>query len=190
MLVFNPNKEFETRDSAITSVYYDNLDTWELYMGRLKKTEGAEAIRLRWYGGLDNETIFVERKTHREDWTGEKSVKARFSTKEKNVNAFLDGEMTVDRLFEKARRDGKRSDQELTEMERLAREIQYGIITRGLRPGESTARPQSCCCCCCCCCFQVDSLPPPPSKRCERSTTASPFNCRATAASASRSTRT
>jgi SPX domain protein involved in polyphosphate accumulation len=25
--------------------------------------------------------IFVERKTHREDWTGEKSVKARFPIK-------------------------------------------------------------------------------------------------------------
>ena len=89
VLVFNPSKEFEPKDSAISSIYYDNPETWELYEGRLKKTEGAEAIRLRWYGGMATATIFVERKTHREDWTGEKSVKARFSLKEKNVKDFL-----------------------------------------------------------------------------------------------------
>src|SRR5258705_303538 len=93
---------------AITSIYFDNEDL-ELYLGRLEKTEGAQAIRLRWYGNTDVKTvspvslhhfifayvtlskIFVERKTHREDWTGEKSVKARFPIKEHLVNAFLCG---------------------------------------------------------------------------------------------------
>ncbi len=134
VLVFNPSKEFEAKDSAISSIYYDNPETWELYMGRLKKTEGAEAIRLRWYGGMDVETIFVERKTHREDWTGEKSVKARFSLKEKNVNAFLEGRMTVESVFEKMRRDGKKSEREIADLEQLAREIQYRVITRKLVP--------------------------------------------------------
>ena len=134
VLVFNPNKEFETKDSAISSIYYDNPETWELYTGRLKKTEGAEAIRLRWYGGMETETIFVERKTHREDWTGEKSVKARFSLKEKNVNAFLSGKMNVESIFEKARKDGKKSEKEISDLEQLAREIQYRVITRKLVP--------------------------------------------------------
>ena len=134
VLVFNPSKEFETKDSAISSIYYDNPETWELYNGRLKKTEGAEAIRLRWYGGMDTETIFVERKTHREDWTGEKSVKARFSLKEKNVNAFLDGRLRVDTIFEKARREGKKSEKEISDLERLAQEIQYRAISRQLVP--------------------------------------------------------
>ena len=134
VLVFNPNKEFEAKDSAISSIYYDNPETWELYTGRLKKTEGAEAIRLRWYGGIEIETIFVERKTHREDWTGEKSVKARFSLKEKNVNAFLSGKMRVESVFEKARKEGKKSDKEISELEQLAREIQYRVITRRLVP--------------------------------------------------------
>lgn len=134
VLVFNASKEFETKDSAISSIYYDNPETWELYMGRLKKTEGAEAIRLRWYGGMETETIFVERKTHREDWTGEKSVKARFSIKEKNVNAFLDGKMTVESVFEKMRREGKKSEKEIADLEQLAREIQYRVITRRLVP--------------------------------------------------------
>ena len=38
--------------AAITSIYMDNEDL-ELYLGRLEKTEGAEAIRLRWYGDMD-----------------------------------------------------------------------------------------------------------------------------------------
>ena len=134
VLVFNPNKEFEAKDSAISSIYYDNPETFELYTGRLKKTEGAEAIRLRWYGGMETETIFVERKTHREDWTGEKSVKARFSLKEKNVNAFLSGKMRVESIFEKARKEGKKSDKEISDLEQLAREIQYRVITRRLVP--------------------------------------------------------
>lgn len=134
VLVFNPNKEFEEKDSAITSIYYDNTDTWELYEGRLKKTEGAEAIRLRWYGGMETETIFMERKTHREDWTGEKSVKARFTLKEKNVNAFMAGKMTVDEVFAKMKKEKKKSEKEIADLEQLAREFQYRVITRKLVP--------------------------------------------------------
>jgi SPX domain protein involved in polyphosphate accumulation len=37
---------------AITSIYMDNEDL-DLYLGRLEKTEGAEAVRLRWYGGME-----------------------------------------------------------------------------------------------------------------------------------------
>lgn len=134
VLVFNASKEFEAEDSAITSIYYDNPDTWELYEGRLKKTEGAEAIRLRWYGGMKSETIFVERKTHREDWTGEKSVKARFALKEKNVNAYLRGELLPAAIFEKARKEGKKSEKAIAEDERLAREIQWSVLKKGYRP--------------------------------------------------------
>lgn len=134
VLVFNASKEFDVKDSAISSIYYDNTDTWELYQGRLKKTEGAEAIRLRWYGGMENDTIFVERKTHREDWTGEKSVKARFSLKEKNVNAFLRGDFTVAQAFEKMRKEGKKSEKEIQDLEQLATELQYRVITRKLVP--------------------------------------------------------
>lgn len=134
MLVFNPSKEFEQKDSAISSIYYDNTDTWELYEGRLKKTEGAEAIRLRWYGGMESDKIFVERKTHREDWTGEKSVKARFELKERQVNDFLAGRLTVDKAFEKMRKDGKKKEEEIANLEQLAREVQYRVITRKLVP--------------------------------------------------------
>jgi SPX domain protein involved in polyphosphate accumulation len=124
----------------------------ELYLGRLEKTEGAEAIRLRWYGDTDVKTvifltflpfslltyikIFVERKTHREDWTGEKSVKARFPIKEHLVNAFLRGEYTMDAEFQELVKRGKKTQQEVDSMTQLANEVQYAVVTRQLKPGE------------------------------------------------------
>jgi SPX domain protein involved in polyphosphate accumulation len=45
-------------DSAITSIYFDNEEL-ELYLGRLEKTEGAEAIRMRWYGDVTGKTVSV-----------------------------------------------------------------------------------------------------------------------------------
>ena len=81
--------------------------------------------------------IFVERKTHREDWTGEKSVKARFPIKEDKVNAFLRGEYTMDAEFEAIVLKGKKSQQEVDSMLQLANEVQYSILTKSLRPGMS-----------------------------------------------------
>ncbi|CCE72553.1 Piso0_000136 [Millerozyma farinosa CBS 7064] len=133
VLVFNAEKEFEPEDSAITSIYFDNKDM-DLYYGRLRKDEGAEAIRLRWYGGMKSDQIFVERKTHREDWTGEKSVKARFALKEKKVNAFLEGELTASEVFEKMRKEGKKSPSEINNLESLAKEVQYRVIKDKMRP--------------------------------------------------------
>ncbi|KAI5983398.1 SPX-domain-containing protein [Pisolithus albus] len=118
VLVFNPDKEFEPKDSAITSIYFDNEDL-ELYLGRLEKTEGAEAIRLRWYGDTDVKTIFIERKTHREDWT---------------VNAFLRGEYTVDADLQALVDNGKKTQAEVDSMIQLASEVQYRILTRKLVP--------------------------------------------------------
>lgn len=133
VLVFNTNKEFEKEDSAISSIYYDNEDL-DLYYGRLRKDEGAEAHRLRWYGGMETDTIFVERKTHREDWTGEKSVKARFSLKERYVNDFLKGKYTVEQAFNKMRKEGKKPIQEIESLEALATEVQYVMLKKKLRP--------------------------------------------------------
>ncbi|TFK70314.1 SPX-domain-containing protein [Pluteus cervinus] len=133
VLVFDANKEFEPSDAAITSIYFDNEEL-DLYLGRLEKTEGAEAIRLRWYGGMGVKTIFVERKTHREDWTGEKSVKARFPLKEHLVNPFLRGEYTVDEDFQQLVVKGKKTQQEVDAMIQLANQVQYAVLTRKLRP--------------------------------------------------------
>jgi SPX domain protein involved in polyphosphate accumulation len=87
------------------------------------------------------QTIFVERKTHREDWTGEKSVKARFPIKERDVNAFLRGEKTMDDDFQALVAKGKKTQQEVDSMIQLANEVQYAVLTRKLRPGACGVRP-------------------------------------------------
>ncbi|KAG1861088.1 VTC domain-containing protein [Suillus tomentosus] len=112
LAVFNAEKEFEQKDAAITSIYFDNEDL-ELYLGRLEKTEGAEAIRLRWYGDTGVKTIFVERKTHREDWTKEYTMDAELQA-----------------LVEK----GKKTQAEVDSMIQLASEVQYRILTKQLHP--------------------------------------------------------
>jgi SPX domain protein involved in polyphosphate accumulation len=137
----------------------DNEDL-DLYLGRLEKTEGAEAVRLRWYGGMEVKQvlclphpasyhprstpiqIFFERKTHREDWTGEKSVKARFPIKEDKVDAFLRGEYTMDEEFEELYRKGKKTRQEVDSMIQLANEVQYSVLTRKLQPGMHPLPPK------------------------------------------------
>lgn len=84
--------------------------------------------------------IFVERKTHREDWTGEKSVKARFPVKEHLVNAFLRGEYTMDAEMQALADSGKKSQSEVDSMIQLASEVQYRVLTRKLVPGEAPSK--------------------------------------------------
>lgn len=133
VLVFNSSKDWESDDSAITSIYFDD-EKMDLYYGRLLKTEGAEAVRIRWYGNMDVDNMFIERKTHREDWTGEKSVKARFPIKESKINDFLSGKYTAHQCFDKARREGRKSKKDIDSLERLAQEVQYRVLKDKLRP--------------------------------------------------------
>jgi SPX domain protein involved in polyphosphate accumulation len=132
VLIFQKTGQQEA-DPAITSIYLDN-DSFDLYLGRLEKTQGAEAHRLRWYGNMNQTEIFVERKTHQEDWTGESSVKARFTIKEKHVNDFLNGKYSMEHTLEKARAKGEKSDKEIDEALKLSSEIQDTVLKKGLKP--------------------------------------------------------
>lgn len=120
-------------DQAISSVYLDN-EQMELYHGRLEKTEGAQAVRLRWYGSESPNEVFIERKIHREDWTGEISVKSRFLLKEKHVDAFLEGSYTMDKTIAKLRESGRKSESELEELATLSTEIQQTVKEKSLKP--------------------------------------------------------
>ncbi|KAI9140555.1 VTC domain-containing protein [Paraphysoderma sedebokerense] len=133
VLIFNSKNDPNGYNPAITSIYFDN-EAFDLYKGRLEKTEGAQAIRFRWYGNVSNTEIFIERKTHREDWTGEKSVKSRFPLKEKYVNAYMNGEYTTEKTVQKMRERKMKSDKEIVELETLSKEIQESILNRNLRP--------------------------------------------------------
>ena len=50
----------------------------------------------RRYGSGDPKIVFVERKTHRESWKGEESVKERIVLPEENVVPFLEQTYTVE----------------------------------------------------------------------------------------------
>ncbi|CAO3591907.1 unnamed protein product [Absidia cylindrospora] len=97
VLIFNKAKKFETSDAAVSSVYYDNSN-FDLYTGRLQRDEEAEAIRFRWYGPYDTNSVFIERKTHHASWLDGASVKDRFPIKEPRVNTFVDGTYTADMI--------------------------------------------------------------------------------------------
>ena len=132
--VFDPDKEYDAEDAAISSIYFDNEDL-DLYLGRLEKTEGAQAVRLRWYGGMKVDQIFVERKSHREDWTGEKSVKARFPIKEHQVNDYLAGKLDLTPIFEASKKKGKKAS-DVENNIRLSNEVQATVKQKKLVPGR------------------------------------------------------
>ena len=67
-----------TSCSCISLTVFFSSSLAELYHGRLDKTPGAIAFRIRWYGSGDPKLAFFERKTHRDTWTGEASAKERF----------------------------------------------------------------------------------------------------------------
>ena len=93
--------EFACADSAeIASVYLDSMPSLQHYHDRLHRRDKAMATRIRWYGARDpadgDKSIFVERKTHRNAYTGLMSTKERGCIKQRDMNAFLRGEYAVD----------------------------------------------------------------------------------------------
>lgn len=76
----------------ITSVYLDN-EHFDVYRSRLVREQGATLVRCRWYGSDRSDDVFIERKTHHESWSGEKSVKERYKTSRDCATSFLNGIM-------------------------------------------------------------------------------------------------
>ncbi|CAO3652205.1 unnamed protein product [Cunninghamella blakesleeana] len=133
VLVFNPNKPIEAEDSAISSVYFDN-DTYDLYGGRLQRDEGAEAIRLRWYGPMTSDSVFIERKTHHAAWLDGASVKDRFHVKEPKVNPFLKGEYTADQVRSDLQQKGTMNEETIDATHFIASGVQKSVLEKKLHP--------------------------------------------------------
>ncbi|KAH8584015.1 polyphosphate synthetase VTC4 [Cryptosporidium sp. chipmunk genotype I] len=128
---------------AITSVYLDNVNA-ECYNNRISRFEDAQLFRLRWYGsnsGSKEKEIFMERKTHHESWTGEKSAKERFSLPQKYVFGYLKGKFNVDSLIKEGIFYTRKSqEKENTEKSiNLAKEIQNYINNNRLQPFVRTS---------------------------------------------------
>ncbi|KAI9204619.1 VTC domain-containing protein [Polychytrium aggregatum] len=117
---------------SVSSVYLDN-ESFDLYLGRMESRNNAEAIRFRWYGNSDQE-IYVEQKVHKDDYSGESSVKRRFQIKEKYLDAYLRGENVMERQIQKLRERKSKSEQEIKDLETLASEIQASIVEKKVHP--------------------------------------------------------
>lgn len=115
--------DHKTHDTCISSVYFDNAD-FKLYNERIRKNQGAEAIRMRWYGSDEPEIVFVERKRHEDSWTGETSKKLRFKINEKYVIDFINGKDIWNHV---EKENGK-------EVLELYNSVQSSIINNKLRP--------------------------------------------------------
>ena len=83
---------------------------------------------------MSTNEIYIERKTHHEDWTGEKSVKERFPLKEKHINAYMASEYTMDKKIQKLREEGTKSESDILDMEELSRDVQSSVLGKGLKP--------------------------------------------------------
>jgi SPX domain protein involved in polyphosphate accumulation/uncharacterized membrane protein YidH (DUF202 family) len=116
----------------VNSVYLDN-DLLELYHGRLDKRPGALAVRVRWYGPGEPRTCFVERKTHRESWKGERSVKERFALPADRVLPFLEGEYSAAEYAADLRARGRGAD-DVAKASALFEEVQRQVEAKQLKP--------------------------------------------------------
>ena len=89
-----------------------------------------------WYGPTptENGQCFLERKVHREKWTGEQSVKERFPIKTKYINPYLVGDYTMDVKFAKLRARGQKSVKDVELMQKLANDVQTSIVGKKMRP--------------------------------------------------------
>mmetsp|Transcript_6886 Transcript_6886/g.7970 ORF Transcript_6886/g.7970 Transcript_6886/m.7970 type:complete len:733 (-) Transcript_6886:165-2363(-) len=124
-------------DSQLTnSVYLDN-DQLELYHGRLDKSPGALALRLRWYGTGEPSVVFAERKTHRDNWIGEVSVKERFMIKGDEVEQVMNDRYPIEEKKTEMLRNGKTTD-ESDDWEALVREVTQVISSKQLVPTMRT----------------------------------------------------
>jgi uncharacterized membrane protein YidH (DUF202 family) len=137
LLMHLPVFQFERDNFAgdaqlINSVYFDN-DSLELYHGRLDKKPGAIALRIRWYGNGDPGKVFMERKTHRESWKGEESVKERFTIDDAKVVPFLEMEYDEAAATADLRAAGK-SDKDIAKFMELFTEVRNQVDAKQLRP--------------------------------------------------------
>ncbi|KAI8147005.1 VTC domain-containing protein [Fennellomyces sp. T-0311] len=132
VLIFNKEKEYESTDSAVSSVYFDNED-FELYTGRLQRDDGAEAIRFRWYGPDDKKSVFIERKTHHAPWLNGVSIKDRFRLDAEDVPKFVSGELTADEYARRLEAEGV-DPETVKQAHFVASGIQKSLKEKDLKP--------------------------------------------------------
>jgi SPX domain protein involved in polyphosphate accumulation len=125
----------------ISSVYFDNRN-FLFYHRRLERLERSSLIRIRWYTDtlepdwehIDSDTnVFIEMKVHHEAWSGERSTKRRFAIKERDVDPFLRGKLSLDPAVQKLR-SKQASEVEVEKFKSLAEEILSKVQSYEMKP--------------------------------------------------------
>ena len=139
----DPSSQVPADSQMTSSVYLDNVNLG-LYHNRITKHPHSIAVRLRWYGtDPENGKVFVERKTHRDSWTGEESVKERFILPPQLVVPFLRGEHTWDDEEQRLRAESKIkakkggdpiTNAQLDSIKKLFNEVQRAVESKQLQP--------------------------------------------------------
>lgn len=98
---FSIHWHFMAKHFHISGICYPCWHPTDMVKGVWKDMAGTQAfswacILYRWYGDGEPSLCFVERKTHRESWKGEESVKERFTLKENQMVPFLTGDLTLE----------------------------------------------------------------------------------------------
>lgn len=120
-------------DAQLTNnVYLDN-SSLELYHARLDKRPGGMALRLRWVGPEDPDQVFLERKTHRETWKGDESIRDVLKLKAPDVVPFLEGELSPQAGLNELVAKGANSDEQKRYTE-LWTDIQKVVDAKQLKP--------------------------------------------------------
>lgn len=140
-------KSHAEKDSQLVNSVYLDSSTLELYHCRLAKSHGAVALRLRWYGTGEPTLVYVERKTHRDGWTGDESVKERFAIPPEQVPLLLRGSFDADAHEASARESGNKAEVAIRQERQLVDDVAQLITSKRLVP---TVRSQ-----CTRCAFQL-----------------------------------
>jgi uncharacterized membrane protein YidH (DUF202 family) len=82
---------WDTLSTSITSIYFDSRDDLTLYKDRIARIESAQLFRVRWYNTKPSgdDHIFLELKTHHEQWVLDESVKERVAIRAKDFPYIL-----------------------------------------------------------------------------------------------------
>lgn len=97
-----------SNDPVINTLYFDNPN-FDLYNDKLIKKANAATLRIKWIGKLlDNPKISVEKKSF--DPTSDTfDVNEKVTLKEKNLDAFVQGTFSPDKLIKKMEKRGENS---------------------------------------------------------------------------------
>ena len=129
----------------LSSVYMDNSAA-DSYHRRIALEEGANLLRVRWYGGTEGldgfprpsstgTVFYMELKTHHDaETTGMKSTKERFPITSNMIPGFMSGSLNPEQVIDAMAAQGQIKLSKVLEQKELASYMQNLIMSMKLKP--------------------------------------------------------